>query len=115
MVRHARDANELLEIASDELRAVVGDDSRLRFRVLLLGSLRNHFDVGFSHGPPEIPMHEETAEPIQNAAQVIEGAARVDGLLFHWDNNPACFNTRQTLAGLTATTSASSIMNVSRR
>jgi len=26
-VRHARDANELLEIASDELRAVVGDDS----------------------------------------------------------------------------------------
>jgi hypothetical protein len=28
---------KLLEIASDELRAVVGDDSRLRFRVLLLG------------------------------------------------------------------------------
>ena len=89
-MRHARDADELLEIASDELRAVVGDDSRLRFRVLLLGSLQNHFDVGFSHGLPEIPMHEETAEPIQNAA-------------------------RQTLAGLTATTSASSIMNVSRR
>ena len=77
-MRHARDANELLEIASDELRAVVGDDSRLRFRVLLLGSLQNHFDVGFSHGLPEIPMHEETAEPIQNAAQVIEGAAQVD-------------------------------------
>ena len=38
-----------------------------------------------------------------------------DGFLFHRDNNPACFNTRQTLAGLTATTSASSIMNVSRR
>src|ERR1700758_5512095 len=65
-------------IASDELRAVVGDDSRLRFRVLLLGSLQNHFDVGFSHGLPEIPMHEETAEPLQNAAQVIEGAAQVD-------------------------------------
>ena len=77
-MRHARDANELLEIASDELRAVVGDDSRLRFRVLLLGSLQNHFDVGFSHGLPEIPMHEETAEPIQNAAHVIEGAAQVD-------------------------------------
>src|SRR5947207_14245450 len=77
-VRHARDANELLEIASDELRAVVGDDSRLRFRVLLLSSLQNHFEVGFSHGLPEIPMHEETAEPIQNAAQVIEGAAQVD-------------------------------------
>jgi hypothetical protein len=62
-----------------KLRAVVRDDSRLRFRVLLLGSLQNHLDVGFSHGLPEIPMHEETAEPIQNAAQVIEGAAQVDG------------------------------------
>ena len=30
-VRHARDANELLEITSNELRAIVGDDSRLRF------------------------------------------------------------------------------------
>jgi len=29
-VRHARDANELLEVASDELRAIVGDDSRLK-------------------------------------------------------------------------------------
>ena len=25
-----------------------------------------------------IPMHEETAEPVQNTAQVIEGAAQVD-------------------------------------
>ena len=77
-MRHARDANELLEVASDELRAIVGDDSRLRLRVLLLRSLQNHFDVGFSHGLPQIPMHEETTEPIQNAAQVIEGAAQVD-------------------------------------
>ena len=30
-VRHARDAHELLEIAGNELRAIVGDDSRLRF------------------------------------------------------------------------------------
>src|SRR5450759_1122448 len=37
-VRHARDANKLLEVPSDELRSVVGDDSRLRFRVFLLGS-----------------------------------------------------------------------------
>jgi transposase InsO family protein len=35
-----------------------------------------------------------------------------DGLLFHRDNNPAWFSARQTLAGLTATTSASTIMNV---
>jgi hypothetical protein len=124
----------LHEVASDELRAIVGDDSRLGFQVPLLGSLQDHFDIGFSHRLTQIPMHEETTESIQNAAQVIEGGAQVDvgnvdmpvlmgcsgcskpvplrdGLLFHRDNNPACFNTRQTLAGLTATTSASSIMN----
>src|SRR5215469_16396213 len=77
-VRHARDANELLEITSNELQAIVGDDSRLRFRVLLLGSLHDHFDISFSHGLTQIPMHEETTESIQNAAQVIEGAAQVD-------------------------------------
>ena len=77
-MRHARDANELLEVASDELRTIVGDDSRLRFRVRLLGSLQDHFDISFSHGFTQIPMHEETTEPIQNAAQVIEGAAQVD-------------------------------------
>jgi len=38
-----------------------------------------------------------------------------DGFLFHRDNSSACFNTRQTLTGLTAATSASSIMNVGRR
>lgn len=38
-----------------------------------------------------------------------------EGLPFHFDNSPACPNTRHTLVGLTATTSASSIMNVSRR
>jgi len=67
-VRHARDADELLEVASDELWPVVGDDSRLRFRVLLLGSLQDQFDISFSHGLTQIPMHEEPTEPIQNAA-----------------------------------------------
>ncbi len=38
-----------------------------------------------------------------------------EGLPFHRDSSPACCNTRHTLAGLTATTSASSIMNVNRR
>src|SRR5277367_7134277 len=69
---------KLLEVAGNELRAIVGDDSWLRLRVLLLGSLQNHFDVGFSHGLPQIPMHEETTEPIQNAAQVIKSTAQVD-------------------------------------
>jgi len=72
---HPRASNELLEIASNELRAIVGDDSRLRFRVLLVGSQQDHFDIRFSHRLTQIPMHEETTEPNQNAAQVIERAS----------------------------------------
>jgi len=43
-----------------------------------LGSLQNHFDISFSHGLTQIPMHEETTETHPDAAQVIEGAAQVD-------------------------------------
>lgn len=75
-MRHARDANELFEVAGHELRAIVGDDSRLRFRVLLFGSLQDRFDISFSHGLTQIPMYEETTEPIQNTAQIIEGSFR---------------------------------------
>ena len=39
---------------------------------------QDHFDIGFSHRLTQIPMHEEMTESIQNAAQVIEGAAQVD-------------------------------------
>jgi len=39
-VRHARDANELLEVAGNKLRTIVGDDSRLRFPVLSLARCR---------------------------------------------------------------------------
>jgi len=38
-----------------------------------------------------------------------------DGLVVHFDKSPAWLSTRHTLDGLTATMSASSIMNVSRR
>ena len=70
-MRHTRDANELLEIAGNELRTIVRDNARLRFRVLLLGALQDHFDISFSHGLTQIPMHEKTTEPIQNAAQAV--------------------------------------------
>ena len=75
---HARDANELLEIAGNELRTIVRDNARLRLRVLFLGAFQNYFDIRFPHRLAQIPMHEETAEPVQNAAQVIERATQVD-------------------------------------
>ena len=39
---HARDANELLEIAGNELRTIIRDDAWLRFRVLFLGAFKNY-------------------------------------------------------------------------
>jgi len=75
---HPRDADELLEVSSDELRSVVGNDPWFCFRVLLPSSLQKDFDFRFGHGFPQIPMDDRTAEAIQNAAQVVEGAAHVD-------------------------------------
>ena len=77
-MRHARDANELLQIAGNELRAIVRDNAWLCFRVLFLGAFENYFDISFPHRLAQIPMHKETAEPVQNAAQVVERAAQVD-------------------------------------
>jgi hypothetical protein len=127
-VRHPRDANELLEVARDELRSIVGDDPRLGVRVLLLGSFQNPLDVGFLHRLPQIPMHQKTTASIQHTTQVIERARQVDignidvpvlvrlqrlfeagalrdGFDFQRDSSPACCRMRHTLAGLTATTS----------
>ena len=77
-MRHARDADELLEIAGDELRAIVRDNAWLRLRVLFLGAFENYFNIRFPHRLAQIPMHEEATEAVQNAAQVIERAAQVD-------------------------------------
>ena len=75
---HARDANELLEIAGNELRPIVRDDSRFRLQVFFLGSLQDHFDVSLPHRLAQLPMQEEATEPIQNATQVVERATKVD-------------------------------------
>jgi len=77
-VGHPRDANEFLEIPGDELRSVVGDDPGFRFRIFLPRSLQNNFDLHFGHRFTQIPMNDRTTKAIQNAAQVIEGAAHVD-------------------------------------
>src|SRR6516162_9936447 len=76
-VRHARDANELLEVLSDELRPVVGNDSRSNARILLFGTFQNDFNIGLRHRLPQIPMNQETAVAVQDAAQVVERRANV--------------------------------------
>ncbi len=76
-VRHARNANELLEVLGDELRPVVGNDSRFNARILLFGTFQNDLDVSLGHPLAKIPMNQETAVPVQDAAQAVERRANV--------------------------------------
>src|SRR5690606_4632870 len=48
-VGHARQADEDLEVARDELRAVVRDDARTRIRVLLQRPLHDGLDIDLLH------------------------------------------------------------------
>src|SRR5437870_5355279 len=48
---------------------------------------------------------------LMNCQRLLKACAVLRRLPVHFDNSPACPNTRQTLVGLTATMSASSIMN----
>ncbi len=76
-MRHARYADEFFEVSRDELRAVVGNDARPRFRVFLLGSLQNDLNVSLGHGLAQIPMHDESAIAVQYAAQIVERARNI--------------------------------------
>ena len=76
-MRHARNADELLEVLGDELGTVIGNDPRLNPRVPLFGPFQNDLDVGLGHRLPQIPMNQETTVAVQDAAQVVERRANV--------------------------------------
>ena len=52
------DADELFEIASNELRSVVGDDSRFGVRIFFQAALQNDLDVGLGHGLAQLPVYD---------------------------------------------------------
>src|SRR5215831_12991506 len=76
-VRHAREPNKLLEVLRDKLRPVVRDYSRLDPGIPLLGPFQNDLNVGLGHRFPQIPMNQETAVAIQDAAKVVERRANI--------------------------------------
>ena len=67
-MRHAADADELLEILGDELRAVVGDDPRVLARELFPRPLHDRFHVDLLHLLADFPMHDVAAVAVENAA-----------------------------------------------
>ena len=77
-MRHPADADELLEVPGDELRAVVRDDPRVRAGVLFARPLDDRLHLGFGHRLADLPVEEETAVAVQDAAQEEEGPADVE-------------------------------------
>src|SRR5262249_40101101 len=71
---HAAQADELLEVPGDELRAVVGEDPRRDPGEAFPGPLNDLLDVGLGHTLPQLPVDGEAAATVEQAAQVVERA-----------------------------------------
>ena len=74
---HALLANELLEVLGDELRTVVGDDPWLGLREPLAGPLHDDLHIAYMLLLSKFAVHDESAAPIQNTAQIVKGALEV--------------------------------------
>src|SRR5262245_23202772 len=77
-VSHAAEADELLEVASDKLRAVVGDDPRRDTDVRFTSPLQDGFDFALLHGFADLPVNDETTGAVEDTAQEIESAGDVE-------------------------------------
>src|SRR5512135_307707 len=75
---YSADADELLEVPGDELRAVVRDDPRPLAGVLLARPLEDRLHLGFGHRLADLPGDEGPAVAVQDAAQEEEGPADVE-------------------------------------
>jgi hypothetical protein len=71
-VRHSGQPDELLEVLGNELRTVIRDDPGPCFRILLLGPLDDDLDIRFQHPCPDLPVDDEAAASVKEAAQVVK-------------------------------------------
>src|SRR5215471_9906258 len=75
---HSADPDELLEILGEELRPVVRDDPRPLAGEALASPLEDRLDLGLGHALAELPVDEEPAVAIEEAAEVKERPGDVD-------------------------------------
>src|SRR5438874_447135 len=75
---HSADPDELLEALGDELRPVVGDDPGPRVGIPLACPLDDRLDLGFGHALTDLPVDDEPAAAIEQAAEGEERAGDVD-------------------------------------
>ena len=77
-VSHPRQADELPEIAGDELRTVVADQLGPDSGKSLQRPLHDQLHVRLLHRFAYIPLHDEAAESVEHAAQIVECAAYIE-------------------------------------
>src|SRR5215831_1950088 len=75
---HSTDSDELLEILGDELRPVVRDDPGPLVGEALTGPLDDRLDLGLGHALLDLPVDDEPAVAIEEAAEREERAGNVD-------------------------------------
>ena len=75
---HSADPDELLEILGDELRPVVRDDPGPLVGEALAGPLDDRLDLGLGHALADLPVDDEPAVAVEEAAEVEERAGDVD-------------------------------------
>src|SRR5438034_5044551 len=75
---HSAKPDELLEVTGDELRAVVRDDPGPRVGIALAGPLDDRLDVPLGHRFADLPVDDEPAAAVEQAAQVEECPGDVD-------------------------------------
>src|SRR4051794_26552284 len=75
---HAADADELLEVLGEELRAVVADEARRGAGELFAAALDDGLHVGFLHFLADFPVNDETAAPVKDGAEEVKGAGDVE-------------------------------------
>src|SRR5258706_9891503 len=75
---HAGEANEFLEVLRDELGAVVRDDTWPFVGMRLVGARQDALDVGLGHLLADLPVHDGAAGPVEDGAQIVECAAKVE-------------------------------------
>ena len=75
---HPADADELFEVSGNELGTIVADDPGMNARVALTSPLDDRFDVTLFHLGADFPVHDRSAEAIEQAAKEEEGSPDVD-------------------------------------
>jgi hypothetical protein len=75
---HAINPDELLEVTGHELRTVVANNPGVDVRIPLAGTLNDYFNACLAHVEPDLSVHDETAEAVEQAVEEENHSAHVD-------------------------------------